>query len=147
MYVCRNCNPTPPSPRTHGAILKLETPKINTCSMLDFQTSSSTLSSVHKAEFFILGVLYSIFPIVHNWVWVHDIISHTEWSSPANCSFNGFFDFFVFGRQCGIRHFVYISPQATPTSFPGLFPSCGGHPPREGKSPGNEVEATQTQFL
>ena len=27
----------------------------------------------------------------------------------------------------------------TPTSFPGLFPSCGGRPPREGKSPGNEV--------
>ena len=66
MYVCRNCNPTPPSPRTPGAILKLETPKINTCSMLDFQTSSSTLSSAHQAEFFILGVLYSIFPFVHN---------------------------------------------------------------------------------
>ena len=26
-----------------------------------------------------------------------------------------------------------------PTSFPGLFPSSGGRPPREGKSPGNEV--------
>ena len=39
------------------------------------------------------------------------------------------------------------SPQATPTSFPGVFPSRGGRPPREGKSPGNEVEATQTQFL
>ena len=25
------------------------------------------------------------------------------------------------------------------TSFPGLFPSLGGRPPREGKSPGNEV--------
>ena len=39
------------------------------------------------------------------------------------------------------------SPQATPTSFPGLFPSHGGRIPREGKSPGNEVEATKTQFL
>ena len=26
------------------------------------------------------------------------------------------------------------------TSFPGLFPSRGGRPPREGKSPGNKVE-------
>jgi len=25
------------------------------------------------------------------------------------------------------------------TSFPGLLPSHGGRPPREGKSPGNEV--------
>ena len=25
------------------------------------------------------------------------------------------------------------------TSFPGLFPSRGGYPPREGKSPGKEV--------
>ena len=31
------------------------------------------------------------------------------------------------------------SPQATPTSFPALFPSHGKRPPREGKSPGNEV--------
>ena len=39
------------------------------------------------------------------------------------------------------------SPQATPTSFPGLFPRREGcpprpAPPREGKSLGNEVEAT-----
>ena len=27
----------------------------------------------------------------------------------------------------------------TSTSFPGLFPSREGRPPREGKSPGNEV--------
>ena len=30
----------------------------------------------------------------------------------------------------------------TATSFPGLFPSLGGRPPREGKSPGNEVGET-----
>ena len=44
-------------------------------------------------------------------------------------------------------HSPQANPQATPTSFPGLFPSRVGRPPREGKSPGNEVEATQTQFL
>ena len=27
------------------------------------------------------------------------------------------------------------------------FPSRGGRPPREGKSPGNEVEATQNPIL
>ena len=33
------------------------------------------------------------------------------------------------------------SPQATPTSFLRLFPSRGERSTREGKSPGNEVEA------
>ena len=39
--------------------------------------------------------------------------------------------------------FTY-SPQANPTSFPGLFPSRGGRPPRKGKSPGNDFAATQS---
>ena len=75
MYVCMYVGTAipPPSPRIPGSILKLQTPKINTCSMLDFQTSSSTLSSAHQVEFFIVGALYLIFPFVHNRVWVRDI--------------------------------------------------------------------------
>ena len=33
---------------------------------------------------------------------------------------------------------ILFTHSPTPTSFPGLFPSRGGRPPREGKSPGNE---------
>ena len=152
MYVCRNCNPPPPphlSPRTRGAILKLQTPKLNTCSMLEFQTSSSTLSSANQAEFFILGALHVFdFPIrsqssMGTWHWFH-----TRSEAPLLTSVSMGFSISS-SSEDNMASAIWFthSPQATPTSFPGLFPSYGGHPPREGKSLGNEVEATQTQFL
>ena len=74
---------------------------------------------------FVLTTVHDYFPLSANW----SLFRLPEWSSPANCSFNGVFDFFVFGRQRGV-------PQPRSQSFSLLV---GGRPPREGKSPGNEV--------
>ena len=65
----------------------------------------------------------------------------------ANCSFNGVFDFFVFGRQRGVCHFAYTQSTGYPNLVPRAFPFSWGRPPRERKRSGDEVEATQTQFL
>ena len=125
----RNCNPTPlPTP---GVILKLQTPKINTCCMLDFQTSSTTLSSAHQAEFFIISrrVVFD-FPIhsqssLATWHWFHTrsealllTAVSTEFSISSSSEDN----------VASAILFTH-SPQATPTSFPGLFPSRGRGPP------------------
>ena len=57
-------------------------------------------------------------------------VSVTIWfTNLANCCFNGVFDF-----QRGVRHFVYTQS----TVQANLVPR---EPPREGNSPGNEVEA------
>ena len=127
----RNCNPTPlPTP---GAILKLQTPKINTCCMLDFQTSSTTLSSAHQAEFFIISrrVVFD-FPIhsqssLATWHWFHtrsEALLLTAVSTGFSISSSS---------EDNVASAILFthSPQATPTSFPGLFPSRGRHPSHE----------------
>ena len=65
---------------------------------------------------FVLTTVHNYFPLSGN----RSLFRLHERSSPANCSFNGVYDFFVFERQRGVRHFAYTQ-SAAPTSFPGLF--------------------------
>ena len=68
------------------------------------------------STFFVLTTVHNYFPLSGN----RSLFRLHERSSPANCSFNGVYDFFVFERQRGVRHFAYTQ-SAAPTSFPGLL--------------------------
>lgn len=65
---------------------------------------------------FVLTTVHNYFPLSGN----RSLFRLHERSSPANGSFNAVYDFFVFERQRGVRHFAYTQ-SAAPTSFPGLF--------------------------
>ena len=65
---------------------------------------------------FVLTTVHNQFPLSGN----QSLLRLHERSSPAYCSFSGVYDFFVFERQRGVRHFAYTQ-SAAPASFPGLF--------------------------
>ena len=85
---------------------------------------------------FVLTTVHNYFPPSGN----RSLFRLHERSSPANCSFKGVSISSSSEDNVASAILFTHSPQATPTSFPGLFPSRGG-------CPGNQIETTQTQFL
>ena len=57
--------------------------------------------------------------------------SYKKLDSFDSFFFGGGFDFFVFGRQRGVRHFVYTQSTSYPNLVPRAFPFSWGGAPHE----------------
>ena len=84
---------------------------------------------------FVLTTVHNYFPPSGN----RSLFRLHERSSPANCSFKGVSISSSSEDNVASAILFTHSPQATPTSFPGLFPSRGGRPHENGKALGTRL--------